>query len=804
MAEPYVKAYQNPTTGKVEYRSVGSLMQAQDDKRIGGYLVRFTDASDPDLHGEFFSKGTNLWLNEHPIKGKPILLDHGFDMKFKSVPVGILDFAKVDEVGLWVEGKLKDRDEYEEMLRGWRAQKFLETDDETIRLTASGIEKAVMTFFETGKAQWSSGALPQSVEIDPQTHHIKSWAIIEGTAVMTPAEPDGTQISLKSAFQTLDNILTSIQPATTATEGDTGHKGLGKADVETSNKTNSTKGAMKMEEILALIQEHLSAMQEAIAGAMGGGEAQMAMDEEQVMDEVRSIAKEDGAMPEDMTDEQKMAKALELVTKAAEAVYARKSNQRSQFAKAAQGLADGWKKSAPPASAPLPGFSNDKENPVKEAKKSYDVSVGEMRQYAAMTPEQMALGVKLAMSKIPEWQRKGFTLKNFTDNQILSEEYLRTMAHKAAGRLDGWTPSNDAPSLNDYATMKSYRFLKADELHATDITGQGAEWVEYFYDTQLWRRVREDTELFNAMSGKGMRVVDVPRGTKGMNVKLENGSGTVYTLTEGGSLDATGRPATVVSPTQIATSEVEADLKKHVIAQGFTFELQERSIIDVVSYLQEDMQTMLTEAIEDSFINGDTATAANTNINLIDGTPASGLTAPLYLAYDGIRKAYLSDSAYYTDNSGSALAATDFEEVRALFPLRFRRKRNNILLLVDDGIETKARRLSEWFTVSQPETQAPFFTGDISKLVGYDVLPSGFLSKANSAGKISATAGNNTLGQIIGVYAPYWQYGRQVNINIEEVRDPFSQTTTFVAAISHLLMKRGAYASVGMFNIGVS
>jgi hypothetical protein len=88
-----IKKHTNPETGLIEYQAIGSAIKGLENNRVSGYLVRFTDNTDPDLHGEYFDKRTNFWLQEHPLIGKPIMIDHAFDPKFKSVPVGIIDFS---------------------------------------------------------------------------------------------------------------------------------------------------------------------------------------------------------------------------------------------------------------------------------------------------------------------------------------------------------------------------------------------------------------------------------------------------------------------------------------------------------------------------------------------------------------------------------------------------------------------------------------------------------------------------------------------------------------------------------------
>lgn len=849
MSEPYVKAYLNPETGKIEYKSIGSPVKALDGKRVSGYLVRFTNANDTDLHGEWFNKQTNFWLKEHSPIGKPIMIDHAFDAKFKSVPVGIIDFAKEDEIGIWIEGKLKERKEYEDMLRGWKDRKYIDIDDSVITRAASGIEQAVKTFFSTGKAQWSSGALPQSVEIDETTKHIKSWAFIEGTGVYTPAEPDGTEIKLKSVFSTLDEILNSQQTdSPTVMKDGTDHKASDGASADsepaqanvqsTNDKKTTPKTGAKMniktmknryrqtvrQELDAMVEQELAAIVETIAAEVG---ADVAPDDAEAIAEdvtsdieaaVEATADDDAMMmADDELEEEKRKAARAIVGKhfysvAYAKTYAHFGNKKAEVEKVkaeAQAKARLDYQKAQPAVSTLPAYTGNGNghDPQANTRKWGQLTVSEMRAYADLSAEEMALVGKLAKSKAPEYDRKALTMGSFVERGILSEEFVKTLAHKAASQLDGWQVKNpqDVIAINDHATMKTVHWLKADELGATDITNQGAEWVELFYDTQAWRRVRDETRLYDLMVSKGMRVKDIPTGVKGMNVKLVDGNGTAYTLQEGGSVDATGRPEVVGNPSFITTNEVEENLATHIIAEGFTFQLAERSMINVAQELNEDIITTLAESLEDAILNGDKTTGASSNINLIDGTPGTGLSAPAYLAWDGVRHNVLVDNtAYGIDNVNTALAAVDYERVRALWPLRVRRRKDKILFVIDEGVETQTRRLAEHFTVGVAgESNATFFTGDLNVLVGYDVYASGFLGLSNGDGKISVTAGNNIQGQIYGIFCEYWQYGRQLAINIEEDRFALSQSSVFVATVNHLMKARSAFAAVGMYDIDV-
>ena len=114
-------------------RAPGHVIKALDGNRIGGHLVVFTDENDRDLHSEYFTRDTEFFIETgYKIIGERILVEHGFDDVTKVMPVGLFDLANMDEVGIWVEGKLHDREEYEEMLRELRRNKKIDLTDDDI------------------------------------------------------------------------------------------------------------------------------------------------------------------------------------------------------------------------------------------------------------------------------------------------------------------------------------------------------------------------------------------------------------------------------------------------------------------------------------------------------------------------------------------------------------------------------------------------------------------------------------------------------------------------------------------------
>jgi HK97 family phage major capsid protein len=142
--------------------------------RIGGYLVVWGSAAQPDLQGEYFTAETELGLDWYD--QRPVLYHHGLDGNLKAAVIGVIDTLRRDATGLWAEAQLDLRKRY---------------------------VRAVLRLVEQGALGWSSGSLPHLVEVAVDGA-IRRWPIIEGSLTPTPAEPRHTNVhTLKSAYAAL-------------------------------------------------------------------------------------------------------------------------------------------------------------------------------------------------------------------------------------------------------------------------------------------------------------------------------------------------------------------------------------------------------------------------------------------------------------------------------------------------------------------------------------------------------------------------------------------------------------------------
>jgi HK97 family phage major capsid protein len=149
----------------------GGEVKSLGEGRFGGYLVRFSSAKDPDLVGDFFTKDTDFG----DATETDVYYQHGLDPVIgKRKLTTVKAKLKKDDVGVWMEGELAKRDEY---------------------------EKAIGLMVDGKKMGLSSGTAAHLVEREPagKAHWIKSWPLgLDGSLTPTPAEPRNGVLPLKS------------------------------------------------------------------------------------------------------------------------------------------------------------------------------------------------------------------------------------------------------------------------------------------------------------------------------------------------------------------------------------------------------------------------------------------------------------------------------------------------------------------------------------------------------------------------------------------------------------------------------
>jgi HK97 family phage major capsid protein len=146
-------------------------VKALGNGKVGGYLVQFSSANDPDLSGEYFTANTDFDVEDGAATA--VYYHHGLDKTIKARKLGTGTIKK-DAIGMWVEAQLSLRDEY---------------------------EKHIYKLAEQGKLGWSSGTAVHLAEYKPagKATEIIRWPLgLDASLTPTPAEPRTRVLPLKS------------------------------------------------------------------------------------------------------------------------------------------------------------------------------------------------------------------------------------------------------------------------------------------------------------------------------------------------------------------------------------------------------------------------------------------------------------------------------------------------------------------------------------------------------------------------------------------------------------------------------
>lgn len=374
--------------------------------------------------------------------------------------------------------------------------------------------------------------------------------------------------------------------------------------------------------------------------------------------------------------------------------------------------------------------------------------------------------------------------------RLTGEEGKSSKAHHdAAVAVKSWARRNRL----DLATAK------ANEIMQSTYADGGDEWIGVAYSGELWDLVRGESFVVDRLNP-----MEFPSGAESLVIPLIDGDVTVYKVAQSSALSANpgGIPTNTVTSSQINTGNTTVTLSKLGARSLYTGELMEDSVLPFASTLRENHATALREHLESAIIDGDITTTASTNINDIAGTPAA---TDYFLAFDGFRANALTNNS----RDAGALTASDFLETAkkmgtaGLVGL----DRTRCAFIMDLNTYWKALELPEIKT-RDVSVQATIDNGDLTRIYGFDVLPSYFMHfkqpsrKANSAGKVDQdTAGNNTTGSIVCVHWQKWRFYWRRRMTMEVTRVPAADATEIVTLARCALQERDTAASAISYNI---
>lgn len=330
--------------------------------------------------------------------------------------------------------------------------------------------------------------------------------------------------------------------------------------------------------------------------------------------------------------------------------------------------------------------------------------------------------------------------------------------------------SGEQLSVGQLLDMPAREFLKtnANEVMSTGQTGFGKEFVEeVVLSTELIDRLRNSSSLLAKAVIRSMtaRKQDFPvRGAKVRMVSTTENT----TLPAGGGVAAQTKKA--------PTAKITLEAATLVITIYYSDELLEDSVIAMAEYVMGEITDAYETSIHQIIINGDVDTGANTNINIIDGNTSAlpdGNNTDL-LKFDGARKVAIGKSA--TVDAGGNLALENIRSARAAMGLKGLNPAD-LVMVPDQQTYFDMLNLTEAETIEKFGDAATVKNGVLTAIDGIEIINREELLKATATGEISATAGNNTKGQIVLIHAPSLNVGIRRGLTTEVSRYAEIQTT---------------------------
>lgn len=716
----------------------GQAIKALDEPgRIGGYLVAWGTPRERDLQNEYFTPETDFCLDWYPVR--PALYHHGLDGQVKGLKIGILDALRSDEVGLWAEAQLDLHNQY---------------------------VRAIYELVKRGVLAWSSGSLPQLVEV--ASGKIVRWPIVEGSCTPTPADHRyTTAIAPLKALKDLP-ALEGLLKAIAAGDGE--REAASDLPSEPPPAPAEDPEAADSHEDLSMNQEQLMQIATSILQTLG---IEMSDEDKQALVErvLAELGAPDQATMADPAAATAFGKTAGEKLVAAIQAWAAQTALAEGAAEAAKTAAGALVAGVRPASrlpqglrAPAPGAH------IEVRSRYHDLNAADMSYLASARAF-----IKRAQSPFGAAWRP-------------DDAFLREMADKAgkaysAGQMD----------LSGEA-LKAVLAIKANELDHSTLTDYGDEWVPDLWLDELWQKVR----LENVVASQ-FAPVDMPSNP--YELPIEGTDPTVYFVPETtaeSELLISGAGA-VIPDSQVGTGKVTLTAKKLALRVGFSSELVEDSIIPLVSTFREQALRTMQDAIDNVLLNGDTAASAN--INYDGGTPA---VTEKYKAFDALRKLpIVTTTANAIDAAGAAPTLTVCRSVRATLSRAYNTRVSELVWFATPETYLKLLNVREMITVDKAGPEATAQTGEIRKLDGIPLFPTAEFPLTASDGKVTYNAAG-TLGSLLLAYRPYWRVGyrRKITGAIEYLSyyDAYQMTYTVRLA----LVRRDADCAAILYDIGVA
>lgn len=323
--------------------------------------------------------------------------------------------------------------------------------------------------------------------------------------------------------------------------------------------------------------------------------------------------------------------------------------------------------------------------------------------------------------------------------------------------------NGETMTVDQLLNMSVEDFIKtnANEVMTTGQTGFGKEFVEeVVLSTELIERLKTSGNLLAKAIIRQMTA-------RKMSFPVRGGTLRMVSVSENPDLPEIKNAKGQVK--KAVTASIELEAKTFAITLYFSDELLEDSVINMANYIMTEITEAYAITLHQIIINGDVATGANTNINIIDENTTALINGDNtdILKFDGARKLAITKNA--TIDAGANLGIENIRLARAKMGVKGLNPAD-LVLVPDMDTYFALMNLTEVETIEKFGDAATIKNGVLAALDGITIEMREEMVRANAEGKISKTSNNNVKGQILLIHTPSLNIGIRRGLTTETSR----------------------------------
>src|SRR3989339_532316 len=313
---------------------------------------------------------------------------------------------------------------------------------------------------------------------------------------------------------------------------------------------------------------------------------------------------------------------------------------------------------------------------------------------------------------------------------------------------------------------------KANEVMHTTNTGYGAEFIpDEVFASEIFDLIPQRARLLPLLPGN--HGTKLPKIYTAPVIGLSVGD----LLFQGKNEWTTGTASQTEddhSQSKAATQQVTLTQVPFICEVDISDAQLKYNAVNTEEYVKRRIAEGMAYTVDSVIINGDSESGGTGNVNSDDQAPATTYAAygaALYHATmidHGIRERAINGT--YTSDLGT-LAADDYSTLLGILG-EYAERPEDCLFIQSASVTAKTRTLDEFEDAQKYGNNNLIAKGIIPTPYGVDILQHRAVPKTEADGKKSATAGNNTKGQILALYKPAIQYGFGQDFFLEVVRNP--------------------------------